>query len=164
MKKILVLSDIHRAEATAVDIISSNSDVDAIIFLGDGERSFENALAECGIDICGERPEIYQVAGNCDWTSREAMMLVPEFEGVRICISHGHGNHVKSTDGIYSLASDAKARDCTAAIFGHTHKQFYQIISGIKMFNPGAVMNGCYGIIEINHGDASFVTMSVPLA
>ena len=152
--KALILSDIHNARKNAVNVIRENKDSDAIIFLGDGEKNFELAMAACGLDISGTtKQEVWQVAGNCDWDSSEFTVKITEFANTRIYISHGHGEGVKSRAGIESLAEIAGANGCKIAFFGHTHRQFKEERNGVVLFNPGAVLNGEYGIIQIEDGD-----------
>ena len=152
--KILVMSDIHSARSVAVEILSKNRVSDVISFLGDGERNFEVAMAECGLELCGnEKQRVYQVTGNCDHGSREETVLLPKLGGIKLCITHGHGHGVKSGAGINALAEYAAQQACSVALFGHTHKRFKDKISGVTMFNPGAVQNGQYGVIMIENGE-----------
>ena len=161
--KILVLSDIHNAGNAAAEILNRENDADVIIFLGDGERKFEFAMAKNGLTAYGsEHPLVYQVAGNCDWDSTEASVLFTDIAGIRLCISHGHGYGVKSKAGIISFAEYASDSGCKAALFGHTHKPFSDEIAGVKMFNPGAVLNGRYGVAVISDNRISFEHRMLP--
>lgn len=161
MEKILILSDIHRSTGTAAKIIEEHSDADAILFLGDGADAFENAMAECGIDIYGRKPAVYQVAGNCDWDSLLPMTIIPVFEDVRVCATHGHGYSVKAKQGRIRLSEEALARGCGCALFGHTHSKCHEIMNGVTMFNPGAVQNGDYGLAFAENGTIRFEHRSV---
>lgn len=160
--KILVMSDIHRATDTAVKILYEHIDANAVIFLGDGERNFELAMAECGLDLCGtDSLQVFQVAGNCDWDSHEAMSLFPVIGGYKFCISHGHGSGVKSEAGRRALALSASSAGCKVALFGHTHQRYHEQAYGVEMFNPGAVQNRDYGIIMIDEHGIDFRHRSV---
>ena len=85
--KLLVMSDSHGHDEILADIIMEHPDADAVIFLGDGEWDFENAINACGIR---EEKTICQVRGNCDRGSREPETIVREFAGVRFFMTHGH--------------------------------------------------------------------------
>ena len=153
--KLLILSDSHGAEEKLRDIITENPDAGAIAFLGDGERDFENALAECDIYPYGSRKvEIYQVAGNCDLYSNEAVTLIEKFGFQRVLITHGYEQHVK--EGLFRLYRQAKEHGCSAALFGHTHIQHIEEHEGITFFNPGSVRNGCYGVMTEKYGRFTF--------
>ncbi len=161
MEKILILSDIHRSARTAARIIDEHRDADEVIFLGDGEDAFENAMAECGIDMYGKKPAVYQVAGNCDWDSMLPMTIIPVFENIRVCVTHGHGYSVKAKQGRIRLSEEASARGCKYALFGHTHSRCLEDMNGVTMFNPGAVQNGEYGLAFTDNGTIRFEHRSV---
>jgi len=148
---ILVLSDIHSESEEAVAIVRENRGCDAIFFLGDGERGFELASS-----AASDTTEIWQVAGNCDWYSMEQGVLFPTIGGVKICITHGHGQGVKSKAGISVLAEYAAANGCRVALFGHTHRRYIGEQQGVLLFNPGAVQSGDYGIMKIENGNITF--------
>ena len=100
--KLLVLSDSHGHDENLTYMILSHPDVDAVIFLGDGECDFENAVNVCGI---ADSKVICQVRGNCDRASREPDKIIREFGGVRFLITHGHEQNVKY--GIWGLVDVA---------------------------------------------------------
>ena len=145
--KLLVLSDSHGHDENLTDMILSHPDVDAVIFLGDGEWDFENAVNVCGI---ADRKVICQVRGNCDRASREPDKIVREFGGVRFLITHGHEQNVKY--GLWGLIDEARKRSCTAALYGHTHYRSFQEKDGIKLINPGSARDGKYCVVEVNGG------------
>ena len=146
--KILVLSDSHGQRYRMTDIIAKHKDASAIVFLGDGERDFELALAENNIDICGnESVEILQVCGNCDVMSNEPAVIIHELAGLRFLITHGFAQHVKRD--LDRLEDEMEAKQCRVALFGHTHMPRLKQSDGLFMFNPGAVLDGSYGIITI---------------
>ena len=148
--KILILSDSHGQRYRMTDIIARHKDASAIVFLGDGERDFELALAENYIDICGnESLEILQVCGNCDLMSNEPAVIIHEFAGTRFLITHGFAQHVKRD--LDRLEEEMSAKQCRVALFGHTHMSCLKQSGNLFMFNPGAVVNGSYGIITIGN-------------
>ncbi|MCF0228944.1 MAG: YfcE family phosphodiesterase [Parasporobacterium sp.] len=147
--KILVLSDSHGRKSILSDIIAEHADVNEIVFLGDGERDFEAALAECNIAPYGNNTSVNvtQVKGNCDLFSREAVTLVREFGGVRFLITHGYDQHVKR--GLDELAAHAGAMNCRVALYGHTHIKKRTEKGGVVMINPGSAADGNYCVVEV---------------
>ena len=144
----------HGSERKIIRAVEDTPEADAIVFLGDGERDFCHAMAHCDIYPYGEkRKDIYQVRGNCDRCSNEAVTLLAEFEGIRTLITHGFDQSVKY--GYGRLAAEAKSRGCTLALFGHTHRAGDAQVDGVTLFNPGSVESGSCGVIEINGKDIS---------
>ena len=72
--KILVISDSHGASEYIVEAISRNKDADAIVFLGDGERDLEEALADCNISPYGDDGSMEETATGLVW-SRHCLHL-----------------------------------------------------------------------------------------
>jgi putative phosphoesterase len=153
--KVLVFSDSHGAEKSMAKAIEDNRSVDSIIFLGDGERDFEYALAKCGIYPYGEMvKDVYQVRGNCDLYSTVPDAVTASFGDLRMFITHGYAQKVKH--GCEKLASDAAEKSCSIALFGHTHERFLKKIGNVTVFNPGSLRSGSYGIIKIKKDNAEF--------
>ena len=144
------MSDSHGHDEKLANIITEHLDADAVIFLGDGEWDFENAVNACGIraekDIC-------QVKGNCDRGSMEPDTIVREFAGTRFFIAHGHEQNVKLS--FWGLVDAAKARKCTVALYGHTHFKSVDKKEGITMINPGSAREGSYCVIEVKEGNVT---------
>ena len=94
--KLLILSDSHGYRKTLYNIIRDHPDADAIIFLGDGELDFKDAVIGCHLI-----PDkmILQVRGNCDRTSHEPETIIREFDGVRFLIV----NNAKTTQSYSQL-------------------------------------------------------------
>lgn len=152
--KILVFSDSHGAEQRMIDAVIENKGTEVIIFLGDGEKDFEEMMAACGIAPYGNSRSIrtFQVRGNCDWYSGEALTLTAELGGVRLLITHGHEQKVKY--GLSMLAQEARKKECALALFGHTHSPYLEDHDGITLINPGSIKSGRYAIITIEDGEA----------
>lgn len=147
--KILILSDSHGAEQKLIDILTEHKDADCFVFLGDGERDFESALAALDIFPYGKtRKTVLQVAGNCDRFSNEATALLETFGSIKVLITHGHDQNVKF--GYGRLAGEARSRNCRIALFGHTHRKELCDVSGVTLFNPGSVRAGSYGVLELS--------------
>lgn len=149
MKKFLVLSDSHGRSGKVKKILAAHRDADGIIYLGDGEKDLAAALA------AEERKwPVYQVRGNCDRESSQAVTLLEEIDDVRFYITHGYEQGVKY--GLERLAGLAKEEGCAAALFGHTHGAHLSEMNGVTLFNPGSAANGSYGVIQIEKGKADF--------
>lgn len=148
--KLLVMSDSHGHDEILADIIMEHPDADAVIFLGDGEWDFGNAINACGIR---DEKTICQVRGNCDRGSREPETIVREFAGVRFFMTHGHEQNVKLS--FWGLADAAKEKKCTVALYGHTHYKSVDVKEGITLINPGSAREGRYCVIEVKNGEVS---------
>ena len=148
--KILVLSDSHGHAENLFTIASQHQDADVIIHLGDGEGDMQVLKEIPG--MTGKR--IIQVAGNCDFASNHPITTFETIDGVKFYITHGYVQHVKF--GVAMLYKDAKDNGREVALFGHTHSQFLETEGDVKLFNPGAVMNGKYCIINIHNGIIDF--------
>ena len=126
---------------------------DAVVHLGDYYDDGQT-MAEEFFHI-----PFYQVPGNCDryrcppWVSE---VLVTSVFGVRLFMTHGHRQGVKS--GIGRLVADARAAHATVALYGHTHlADCHQEPDGMWVLNPGSSgsYGGTAGFIEVVDG---FVT------
>lgn len=156
MTKILVLSDSHGRSGKVKQMIAAHKDADGIIYLGDGEKDLESALAANGFvsgageTFKSEEREIflYQVRGNCDRLSTEEVTLIREIAGIQFYITHGFEQRVKF--GLEKLAAFAKEAGCSIALFGHTHGVHHSELNGVTLFNPGSAANGSYGVITID--------------
>ena len=153
--KLLIISDSHGRSGKVKKMIDAHKDVNGIIFLGDGEKDMELAMAVKTL-FWGDEPApfVYQVRGNCDRDSMEEATLVKEIGGIRFYITHGHEQGVKYN--LEKLVNYAKEENCTVALFGHTHGERLLEIDGVKLFNPGCAANGSYGIIQIEDGNIKF--------
>ena len=148
MKQILVLSDSHGNLNNMVQAVRRVMP-DMIIHLGDCW-----ADAEC---LKRKFPEIprEQVPGNCDCRQefQERELLI---EGKKILICHGHTLNVKA--GYMNLKYAAEQRQVDAALFGHTHRVFYDIHNGITYLNPGSIgapalgVTPSYGLLTVDSG------------
>ena len=152
MKRILVLSDSHgnmENMVYAVELVKP----DMIIHLGDcisdAERlseHFKDILFEC-------------VPGNCDCTMAPAEKIL-DIEGARILICHGHTYNVKR--GLLNIELSAREKEVDLALFGHTHKVFYDWTNGVRLFNPGSIgspgyqIPPSYGILTIDKDTGTF--------
>lgn len=121
----------------------------AVIHLGD---YFDDGAA-----MAQEYPHIrfHQVPGNCDrfrCHSREPETLCYDIGGVRLYMTHGHMQQVKS--GLTRLISAAVENGAAAALYGHTHIPDCHRDMGIWVLNPGSCgsFSGSCGVIEVTEG------------
>ena len=127
-----VLSDTHGDLSrmfAAADYIRALKP-DALIHLGDFCADAEAMAKEL-------RLELHAVAGNCDAgrTTHPAVDVL-EAVGARILLCHGHTYDVGETP--QRLIWAAQERECTAALFGHTHRQFLEKEDGVLLMNSAA--------------------------
>ncbi|MBP7690004.1 MAG: YfcE family phosphodiesterase [Thermoflexales bacterium] len=107
------------------------------------------------IDL-GRIAPVQAVAGNADLVGHGLPLTrVIEIEGRRIGLVHGHGGLVKYLTGKvhdrlgyreeYYLKIVAESfGQVDAIVFGHTHRVFTEIRSGVLLFNPGPVAPDYY--------------------
>ncbi|MCC8016764.1 MAG: YfcE family phosphodiesterase [Clostridiales bacterium] len=143
--RIIVTSDSHGNRRLLFDIIEKHIEqADLFINLGDSNSGLD--LKDAKI-FYKSRLNIKEVRGNCDWSSSAPDEQLINAGGKRILFCHGHTYYVKmGYDDILNAAENKKA---DIAVFGHTHIPFHDYINGIHLFNPGAVENSDYGIIDI---------------
>lgn len=130
--RFVVVSDTHGDLSrmfSAVDYIKALGP-DAVIFLGD---VISDALA-LKTEL---RVPFHIVQGNCDGYSPYPGEEVIEAEGVRIFICHGHRYGVKESP--QRLVWAAQERECSVALFGHTHMQYLEREDGVLLMNPGSL-------------------------
>lgn len=99
-------------------------------------------------------PEIkfFIVRGNCDYDDYNTKdEITVDLEGVRIFLTHGHIYGVKRD---YSRIEEKGYEEkANVVVFGHTHNPDYaDTHKDLVLFNPGAVLNNSYGVIEIEEG------------
>ena len=143
--RILVLSDSHGYKSKLGNVLmkaESTGAFDAVVHLGDGYmdmKPYEPHL-----------PPLYVTPGNCD--GDRGTVLWPEFEGVRVLMTHGHGLHVKM--GLNGLLAKAMEAEAGVALFGHTHRPFCEERAGVLLINPGAAMEGHFAVLTVENGGA----------
>ena len=140
--RMVVLSDSHNARKNLFEIVELHlDDADLFIFLGDGERDFDEILLSYP-DIRYER-----VSGNCDWASEYPPTKIINFNGKKVFFTHGHPYYVKH--GYEMIKEHAKNIGADICLFGHTHIQYSEYCDGFSIMNPGSVRNGKYGMIDV---------------
>ena len=146
MKRVLVLSDSHGNVGNMIRAVK-REEPDMILHLGD-----------CVVDADALRREfphitMVNVPGNCDFSRGDTERLI-DIDGYKVLMCHGHTYGVKMS--YMHLELHAKEVGADLALFGHTHKLFYDKHNGLAMMNPGSIgapLWGCmpsYGIITFD--------------
>ena len=151
--RILVLSDSHGDYFAMKRAIEAQPTAEVVIFLGDGHMDFERCRTLL------ENKRIYCVQGNNDFHCTYPKKSIIEEGGLKIYITHGHYEYVKS--GLGGLISVSRRNNCKLALYGHTHNQQEDNYEGIKMFNPGSIRNDEYGVIDVI--DNGFICIGIKL-
>ena len=154
--KIIAVADTHKDYQKLKNIVEKNPEADIFINLGDGEHEFA--------DVSAEFPDkkFVFVQGDCDFGHHKTMEVV-EAGGYKILCVHGHEHNVQG--GLDPLVSEAKARGCRIALFGHTHMYRTEILDDVYVMNPGAIDSPrgknkpSYGVIIID--DTGKLTMNI---
>lgn len=130
MKKIMVMSDTHGNKSNIAKALTTFTDVDAIIHLGDYVRDAEYINKLSGI-------KVYAIKGNCDISSKCKGERIINIDGKKILAVHGHQQGVKSS--LLRLALYAQEKEVDAALFGHTHIPTEKVSDGVLIYNPGSL-------------------------
>ena len=132
--KVLIVSDTHGRDENLERAVMMETPFDMLVHCGDveGREIFIEALVECPCCI---------VSGNNDFFSqleREKEIMIGKY---KVLLTHGHYYNV-STGPAY-LKQEAKERGFDIAMFGHTHRPYFDIDkSGEKeliTLNPGSL-------------------------
>lgn len=146
--KLLIISDTHKEFENLIKIMDTENP-EAVIFCGDITEDAEE-LSYVYRDI----PFVI-VKGNCDYHDRKNEdEILLELKGKKILVTHGHLYHVKQ--GYIELEIRAREIGADVALFGHTHRPYLKE-GEVVLFNPGAVVNGEYGIIDISEKSIDFI-------
>ena len=151
--RILVLSDSHGDFFSMKRAIEAQPTAEVVVFLGDGHYDFEKAKPLL------EGKRIYEIQGNNDFHCKYPKNQVIEEGGLKIYITHGHYEYVKSSLG--RLITLSKRNNCQLALYGHTHTQKEDNVDGIKLFCPCALRQDEYGVIDIV--DNGFICIGIKL-
>ena len=148
MRRLIVISDSHGRTATFERICLLHPEAERILFLGDGAGDFEY--------IKSRHPEwaMMGVSGNCDYSGSLPEINVCVVDEWRLLMIHGHDFAVKGTDSY--MLEEARKRGCNAVLYGHTHKARCEIVDGIWLLNPGAVMDyhaPRYAVLDLGDND-----------
>lgn len=138
-----VISDVHHASAHLDRIMPVINSSRCLFFCGDGLSSMMNARGEILI------PHIL-VRGNCDFYTDIDESACVTIDNVRALITHGHRQSAKQ--GFGGLVAAAKRNDCSLVLFGHTHVFCDKTIDGVRLINPGALLDGSYATLRLSNG------------
>ena len=130
LMRILVVSDSHRNTSVLRKIINSQPEAENVIFLGDNTGDID----EVKTDFPDRKFHI--VCGNCDFFSEYPAADLAEIGGKKIFFCHGHTLSVKFS--MSPLKSAAKSRECSIALYGHTHVSNILYEDGLYIVNPGS--------------------------
>lgn len=136
MKKVLILSDSH-GNIENMEYAVEKILPDMIIHLGDCKDD-AMILQDEYDDIPFE-----VVPGNCDYEDGPQEKII-DIEGNKILICHGHTYGVKFD--YYRLQMGAMEKEVDLALFGHTHKVFYDYHNGVRLVNPGSIGLPLWGV------------------
>jgi len=143
--RLLVTSDSHGKQGNFFDAAELHIG-DTDLFVNQGDSSSGEDLEAAKL-FYKSRLRLCCVAGNCDFYSTEPYVKTIAFGEKKVLLCHGHTFYVKH--GMERLIEEAKKQKADIALFGHTHNPFYQFTDNIHFFNPGALQNGCYGLIDV---------------
>lgn len=147
--KILIVSDTHRKDDILKEVIREEKPFDLLIHLGDSESS-ELKISNM-LDIgCS----LVMVQGNNDFFTRLDKERELQLGKYRTLLTHGHLYSVSL--GVEQLRRESISREYDMAMFGHTHKPYYEDKNGVILLNPGSL---CYPRQEGRRG--SYMIMHV---
>ncbi|QIK69885.1 YfcE family phosphodiesterase [Erysipelothrix sp. HDW6C] len=121
----IVVSDNHGKTAELEAILALYPNAAGFIHCGDSEMNPKDLTS------------FHVVTGNNDYYYTFPDELVVDFEGVRIYFTHSHKLRFGKT--IEDLVARAKAKNCTIACYGHTHRFDDSVVDGIQIINPGSL-------------------------
>lgn len=147
--KVAVLSDAHGARGRMDALLHALPGIDALCFLGDMDRDAE--YLDWGLQALQPGTAFHAVAGNNDPFSHRARTIELRLGDVRTLMTHGHLFPGIRTSP-RALAKRAHALDCRLALYGHTHRQCDAEMEGVRIVNPGALLQGEWALLTLNEG------------
>lgn len=144
--KIAVFSDSHGPIDGIRQGLEELSEVDHLLFAGDGIRNLVDSNLARQIKITA-------VKGNRDRGIEFPEEKVIELAGKKFLLLHGNDYGVQW--GLDKLGYRAQELGVEVVIFGHTHRRYASEEEGILFFNPGSITSPrdqsppSYGLIEI---------------
>ena len=130
--RILVISDSHRANANVKKVLERVGKIDAMIHLGDAEGS-EDIFRQWLEPDC----ELFIVRGNNDFFSDLESERSVQIGRYSVLLCHGHLYNVSL--GVELLRKEARARNYDVAMYGHTHRPYFENRDGLVILNPGSI-------------------------
>ena len=128
--KVLIVSDTHGRHYNLEEVLEREKPLDLLIHLGDAEgaEDYIEVIAECPIEV---------VAGNNDFYTRLPRELEIRIGDYKALITHGHYYYVNG--GTAHIRKAALERGIDIAMFGHTHKPFFEEDDDVIILNPGSI-------------------------
>jgi len=130
--KILIVSDSHRSDANLKTVIDRTAPIDMLIHLGDAEGS--DNLIRSWLD---DSVDFEIVKGNNDFFSpldTEKEIMIGQYH---VLLAHGHMYNVSL--GVEMLRQEVTARGFDIAMFGHTHRPYFEDRENVIILNPGSI-------------------------
>ena len=153
MARLIIVSDSH-GEVSKIDDILRKYENQYDYFFHLGDRSFDMISFEDKVKnpvIISGNIEMQEVSGK-NYGIYEKQI---EIEGLKVFATHGHRYSVHST--LLFIKKQARKIGANIVLFGHTHDKHLEFDDGILYFNPGALQNNDYGLIEIKDGEITSV-------
>ena len=167
---VLLLSDTHGAVDAVRWILSTFSEkCQACLFAGDGAQDMFTVVRDAAADRITIPPVIIMAQGNCDSqyyppvfpdSKNPKPFALPAYQQKQIAqqqimLTHGHLFHVELDGRKLSMA--AEHRDCTIAVYGHTHMQSIECFGSVTAINPGSPLHprgksyGGFAVLSIDN-------------
>lgn len=153
MKSILVISDVHGSQGNLKVLLQKETFTD-VIFSGDGLANVLKLLKQNDANR-------YFVRGNVDryfGTDIKDELLCGIYNRLFL-ITHGDKYGVKGDKS--NLHYNGEENYADVVVFGHTHEKYLKEMNGIVLFNPGALIDGNYGMIFVENDDFNFKHRSI---
>ncbi len=130
--RIIAFSDTHRNPKKVRRLFEQTYlTTDLYICLGDTEGDLDGV-----VQLYPEKA-VLNVAGNCDWGSKEPLVGTVEAMGKKIVYCHGHTQRVRF--GLEGLTALAEQNGADLVLYGHTHVRRCDYIDGVYYINPGSL-------------------------
>lgn len=146
MTRILAISDSHCAtmRLNRIPDFCRIEKIDVVWHLGDVTEDARLLRRMLSLPVVN-------VAGNCDYYSRDPREHIETLAGKRLLLTHGDRWSVKY--GYEALSYHAEENHCDVALFGHTHRAFVGYLGGVLLINPGALKNGSLCVMDVTGKD-----------
>jgi putative phosphoesterase len=159
--RLLVLSDSHRDLSTLVPALRAFAPgADALIHLGDGVEDLRRAALFAKLKL----PRVEAVRGNGDGDRSLPLRKLLQLGGRKVFLSHGHVEG--AGEGCAGIVAAASAGDAGLALFGHTHRPFFEESRGMLILNPGSIsrprgkLGPTFAVIDIPEDPESWFEFS----
>lgn len=141
-----VSSDAHGAGERMNALLDTLPPIDVFCFLGDMDKDAEHL--SYGLREKQPKAAFLAVAGNNDPFSQRPKSIEMTFEGVKTLLTHGHlFRNVRQSQR--PMALQAEKMGCALVLYGHTHRAKDTCLDGVRLVNPGALMQGHWALLSI---------------